>query len=131
MLGGMDTTVVQQQDIQAVRIRLRECVNKDLEIVGIQVRQFQKEALTTARGHRAIHVEPLEDVLDGAYRLYATRSQPAATDGEEAKAALILAEDPYWSGIGRWNSGLELRTALSLEGRECFRVFLCGLVEAL
>lgn len=95
MLGGMDTTVVQQQDIEAVRIRLRECVNKDLEIVGIQVRQFQKEALTTGRGHRTIHVEPLEDVLDRAYGLYTTRSQPAATDGQEAKAALILTEDPY------------------------------------
>jgi len=127
----MQTTIVQQQQIETIRILLRECIDKDLEIVGVQVGQFQKEVLASRRRHRTIDIEPLEDVLDGADRLYATCSQPAATDGEEAKAALILAEDPYWSGIGRWNGGLEVGTALALKGRERFRVFLCGLVAAL
>jgi hypothetical protein len=127
----MSAALVQEQDVEAVRIRLRERVDKDLEIVGVEVGQFQKEALATGGRHCAIDVEPFKDVLDRADGLYATRSQPTATNSEQAKATLILTKDPDGPRARGGNGGLEVGTAIGLEGRERFRVFLCGLVAAL
>ena len=41
-----------------------EGVHEQLEHLGIQIRQFKKEALTRGGGHGAIDIEPFEDVLD-------------------------------------------------------------------
>jgi hypothetical protein len=59
-----------------------ERIDKDLEGIGIQIGQLQKEAFAGGRGYRPIDVEPLEGMLDEAYRLDATRGEPASTDRE-------------------------------------------------
>ncbi len=127
----MRATVVQEQDVETVSIRLCEGVDKDLEIIGIQVGQFQKEVFATCGCHGTIDVEPLKDVLDGADRLHATCRQPTATDSQQAKAALILTEDPHGSRIRGRNGRLQMGVALGLKGREPIRVFVCGWVVAL
>jgi hypothetical protein len=48
--------------------RLGERIEEDLEHVGIQMGQFQKEALTSGGRHQAIDIKPFEDVLDAPDR---------------------------------------------------------------
>jgi hypothetical protein len=72
---------------------VRECVDKDLEGLGIERGQLQNEAFAGGRGYSPIDVEPLEGVLD------ATRGEPASTYRAQAEAALVLAKDAYRARI--------------------------------
>ena len=63
-LGRMGPAVVQQEDIQGIGEDLREGVDEELEHLGVQIGQLQKEPLTCGGLHSAIDVEPLEDTLD-------------------------------------------------------------------
>jgi hypothetical protein len=57
---------------------LCEGVDKELEALGIQIRQFQEEPIARRRLDGAIDIEPLEDVLDYPDGLHPTRRQTAA-----------------------------------------------------
>jgi len=99
-LGGrVRVTVVQQEDIEAVRESVREGVDEELEHRGVQIRQLEEEPVTRRRLHGAIDIEPLEDMLDRANRLHPTRGEASAADREEAEATFILAEHAYRTGI--------------------------------
>jgi hypothetical protein len=123
--GGVRPTVVHHEDIQAVGEGLREGVDEELEHRGVQIGQFQKEAVARGRLHGAIDVEPLEDMLNGANRLHPTRGEAPAADGAEAEAAFVLAEHAYWAGLRRGDDLLEACPTSRLEGRNGLRVFLC------
>ena len=81
-LGGMRPTVVQEQQIQALREGLRKGLDEELEALGVQIRQLQEKALARGRLDRAIDIEPLEDMLDRADGLDTTRGEAPAPDGQ-------------------------------------------------
>ncbi len=124
-VGGVRPAVIQEQDVEAVRKCLGECVHKDLEGVGIQIRQFQKEALARSRGYSAVDVEPLAGVLDQPYWLDATGREPAAAYGQQAKATFVLTEYPDRAGVVRRDDLLQLLPTRSLKSRNGLGVFLC------
>jgi hypothetical protein len=74
------TALVQEPDVQAVRKGLGKGLDEKLERLGVQLGQFQEEALARRRRHRAVDVAPLEDMLHGAHGLYTTRGQTPSTD---------------------------------------------------
>jgi hypothetical protein len=59
-----------------------------------------------------------------------SREAPAA-DGEEAKAAFVLAKDADGPGVRRGDRPLELFLAGGLEGGDGLRLFLCDWAAAL
>ena len=78
----MGSAVIQEQEIQAVGKGLGKSVDEELEVVRVQIRQFQEEASARRGLHGAIDVEPLKDVLDRPNRLHATRRETSAADGQ-------------------------------------------------
>jgi hypothetical protein len=104
----MGSTVVQEQDVEAVRKRLSEGIHKELEDGGIQTGQLQQEAFTCARRHGPIDVEQLKNVLDRANRLGAAGREPPSPNRQQAKAAFVLAEHAHRRGILRWDDALQL-----------------------
>jgi hypothetical protein len=130
-LGRMGPAVVQHEDIQTVREGLRKGVDEELEHLGVQVRQLQKEPVTRGGLHGAIDVEPLEKVLDRAYRLYPLGREAPPADGEEAEAAFVLTENPYRTSVRGWDGLLEVFSTGSLERGKGLRIFLCDWGAAL
>ena len=129
--GGVRPTVVQQEDIEAVGEGLREGIDEELEHLGIQIGQLEKEPVARGGRHGAIDIEPLEDMLDGSNRLHPTRGEAPAPDGEEAKAAFVLAEHAYRPGIRGRDDLLQAFPTSRLERWNRLRVFLCDSVGPL
>jgi hypothetical protein len=119
----MGSPVVQKEDIQAVGEGLCEGVDEELEHRGIQIGQLQKEPVTRGGLDGAIDVEPLKDMLDGANRLHSTGGEAPPSDGQEAEAAFVLAEDPDWTRVLGWDDLLEAFSTGSLERWNGLRVF--------
>jgi hypothetical protein len=63
-LGDVGATVIQAQAVRTLGKRPGERIDEALEGLGIQIGQFQKEALTRGGRHRAIDIDPFEDMLD-------------------------------------------------------------------
>jgi hypothetical protein len=126
-LGGMRATVVQEQARQAVREGLGKGVDEELKALGGQIWPCQEEASPRRGLHGAIDVEPLKDVRHYTDGLHPTGREAAATDGEPAEAACILAEDADGARMGGRERLLQAATTAGLEGRKGFRVFWCGL----
>jgi hypothetical protein len=127
----MRATVVEKQEIQAIREGLREGVDEEVKALGVEIGQFEEKALPGGGCHRAIDVEPLEDMLHRPDGLHPTGRETAAPNGQEAEAAFILAEDPDGTQIVSWNSLLEVRLTRRLESRNGLRIFLCDWGAAL
>jgi hypothetical protein len=129
--GGVRRTVVQQEAIEAVGEGVREGIDEELEHLGVQIRQLSEEPLTCRRLHGAIDLEPLEDMLDRSHRLHPTRGEAPAADGEEAKAAFVLAAHAYRTGIRRRDELLQACPTSRLERWHRLRVFWCDVVGPL
>ena len=119
----MGPTVVQEQEIQAIREGLCEGIDEELKHLGVQIGQLQEEPVTRGGLHRAIDIEPLEDMLDCPNRLHATRGEAPPADGQEAEAAFVLAKDPDGAGVRGGNRPLELFLTGGLEGWDGLRLF--------
>jgi hypothetical protein len=130
-LGGMRATVVQEQEIQAIREGLCKGVDEELKALGVQVRQLQEEASTRRGFHGSIDGEPLKDVLHRADGLHPPGRETAAADGQQAEAAFVLAEDTDGASIDGWDRLLQVATTARLEGWNRVRIFLCGSAEPL
>jgi hypothetical protein len=130
-LGSMGSTVVQEQDVEAVRKRLSEGIHKELESGGLQRGQLQQEAFTGARRHGPIDVERLKNVLDHANRLDTAGREPLSPDRQQAKVAFVLAEHAHRAGILRSDDALQLLPTGRLKFTDCVRVFLCDWAAAL
>jgi hypothetical protein len=126
-LGCMRATVVQEQEIQAVREGLRKGVDEELKAISVQIRQLEEEALARGRLDRAIDVEPLKDVRHRADGLYPPGRETAATDRQSAEAAFVLAEHPDGARMNGRDAPLQAAITARLERWNRFRVFLCGL----
>jgi hypothetical protein len=72
-----------------------------LETLGVEVGQFEEEALARRGGHGAIDGEPLEDMLDRADGLHAAGGEAPSTHRQQAQAAFVLAEHAHRAGILR------------------------------
>jgi hypothetical protein len=130
-LGRMGSTVVQEQEVEAGWESLGEGIHEELEALGIQIRQFQEEPLTRRGFHGPIDIEPLKHVLYHADGLHAIGGEAPPADGEEAEAALVLAEHPDRTGVRGGNRLLEMFLTGGLEGWDGLRLFLCGSGAAL
>jgi hypothetical protein len=124
-LSGMRATIVEEQEIQAVRESCREGVDEDLEAFRVQIGPFKEEPLAGGGLHGAIDIEPRKDVLDCANGLNAMSGEAPAADRQEAEAAFVLTEHPDGTQIFRWNSLLEVGLTGRLEGGNGLRIFLC------
>jgi hypothetical protein len=129
--GGMRATVVQEQEVEAVRKGGREGIDEELEAGGIQVGQFEKEPVAGRRLHRAIDVEPFEDMLHAPDGLHAIGREAPPANGQEAEATFVLAKDPDRGGVGDGDRLLELFMTSGLEDGDGLRLFLCGSGAAL
>jgi hypothetical protein len=125
-LGRMGPTVVQEQEVEAVWEGLCEGLHEELEALDIQIRQFQEEPLTRRGFHGPIDGEPLKHVLHHADGLHAIGGEAPAADGEEAEAAVVLAEHPDRTGMRGGNRLLEMFMAGGLEGWDGLGLFWCG-----
>jgi hypothetical protein len=63
-LRRVRAAIIQEQKIQAVGERLGARSQEEWEHVCIHIGQFQEEALAGSRRHRAIDIEPFDDVWD-------------------------------------------------------------------
>src|ERR687891_111992 len=50
--GGVRATIVQEQEVEAIRKGRREGIDEELEAVGVQRGQFEKEPVAGRRLHR-------------------------------------------------------------------------------
>jgi hypothetical protein len=129
--GGVRPTVVQHEAIEAVGEGVREGIDEELEHLGVQIRQLEEEPGTRRRLHGAIDIVPLEDLLDRSHRLHPTRGEALAADREEAKAAVVLAEQAYRPGIRRRDDRLQALPTSRLERGNRLRGFWCDCVGPL
>jgi hypothetical protein len=129
--GGVRPTVVEQENVEAVRKGLGEGIDEELEHLGIQRRPLQEEPSARRRLHGPIDIQPLEDMLDRSHRLHPTRGEAPAADGAEAEAAFVLAEHAHRMGVCRRNHCLEACPTGRLERGNRLRVFLCDSVGPL
>jgi hypothetical protein len=112
----MRATVLQEQEIQAVREGLGKGIDEELKALSIQIRQFREEASPCRGLHGAMDVEPLKDMLYRADWLHPTGREMAAANGQQAEAAFVLAEDTDGERIGGWDHLLQVATTARLEG---------------
>jgi hypothetical protein len=130
-LGRMGSTVVQEQEVEAVRERLGEGLHEELEALDIQIRQFQEEPLTRRGFHGPIDIEPLKHVRHHADGLHARGGEAPPADGEDAEAAFVWAEYPDRTGVRGGNRLAEMCMTGGLEGWDGLRLFWCGSGAAL
>jgi len=123
--GGVRPTVVYHEDIEAVREGLREGIDEELEHRGVQIRPLEEEPVARGGRYGARHREPRKDMLDASHRLYSTRGEAPAPDGQEAKAAFILAEHAHRAGIRRRDDRLQACPTRRLERGNRLRLFVC------
>ena len=122
--GRMHATIVQEQEIQAVRESHREGADADLKALGVQIRQLQTEALPADRLHGAIDIEPLEHMLHAPDGLHAACGEAPTSDRQEVKSAFVLATYPDGADVHGGDRPLEVGPTGGLEGRNRLRVFL-------
>jgi hypothetical protein len=84
--GRVRPTVVQQEDIQALRECLGKGIEEELEHVRMYIWSFEEASVTRGGLARTIDIEPREDMVDAPDRLDAARDEVPPTDGQYTKA---------------------------------------------
>ena len=130
-LGRMRATMVQPQEIAAVREGRREGIEEELEAFRVQIGPCEEEPVACRRLHRAIDVEPFEDRLPAPDGLHTARREAPTANGQSAEAAFVLAEDPHRRSMGGRDDRLEACYAGGLERWNGLRVLLCDAVGPL
>jgi hypothetical protein len=115
-LSRRRATIVQQQEIQAVRKDLHEQGDEAWEALGGQIRQFQEEPVSWGR-HRTVDIKPVEDKSYWPDGLHAARGEAPALDRQEAEATFVLAKHPDGAGVRGGDRPLEVFLTGGLEGR--------------
>jgi hypothetical protein len=125
LLGRLGAAGVQQQEIQAVRKRLCNQLDAELDVRRMQIGPFPAEPRARGGLARAIHIAPREDGRNRPHRWDAARGEAPAADRQEAEAAFGLAEHPHGAGSVGWNGLLAVGGTTRLEGGDGLRVFWC------
>jgi hypothetical protein len=120
--GRMRPTIIQEQDLQTGRERLREQVDQEREHLSVRIGPFQEEPGACEGRYGAIDVAPLEDRLNWTDRLHAVRREAPAANRQEAEAALVLAKHPDRASIRGRERLLKWPTTARREGRHGGRV---------
>jgi hypothetical protein len=128
--GGVRAAVIQEENIEAVGECLGEGIHKELKALGIQIRQFEKKALTCGGGDRAVDIEPFKDMVDWPHGLDTPDGHPPSAHRQQAKAAFVLTEHPHREAVLWRDDALEPLLAGRLELLPRVRVFLCGWAAA-
>jgi hypothetical protein len=128
LLGGIRPTIIQAQDMQAVRERLRQSVDTNREPLGMQIGQFQEEPVARDWRYGAIDGAPLEDVLHLIEWLHAARGEAPTANRQETEAALVWAQHAYWTSLSRWDDLLEAFPTSRLDRGNGLRGFVCDSV---
>jgi hypothetical protein len=124
-------TVVQQEDIQALRECLGEAIEEELAHVRMYIWPFEEASVPRGGLDRTIDIEPREDMVDAPDRLDAARGEAPPPDGEYTKAALVLATHPDGAPVRGWDHPLEWLMTGGLERRNRLRLFVCDWAEPL
>lgn len=119
----MGATVIDQQDIQRVRVRLSEVVQESLKMGRVQRGQAQEIRISRAGRNRPVQVKVLVGVLIAPDRLRAAPGNAATADGLEPEPTFI--HRPHFDRLPRpgRNDGLDLRAEGGAEGRNGLSVF--------
>jgi hypothetical protein len=123
--GGVGSTVIQSQDLHAVRKGLSERIDEKLEALRVPRGSCQEKPLPWGRGHGPIDVEPCEGVLDHTHWLDTPCGEAPATDRQHAETAFVLTEDPNGAGILGWDDIPQPLPTPRLECRNGLRIFWC------
>ena len=124
-LGRVGPAVIQEQDVQAIGGGLGKGVEEDLEHLGIEGGQFEKEALAGGRRHGTVDLEPREDVLDRSYGLDAAGGEATAAHGQHAQPTFVLAEHAH-RAVMRWRDDVpKLLQTACLKLADGVGVFWC------
>jgi hypothetical protein len=128
--GRRGPTVVQPEEMQAIRKGLCEGLDAELEPLGVQRGPRPNAPITRGRRHRAIDGAPREDMLDCSTRRHATGGEAPPADAQEAEAAVVLAEDPHWTRVRGWDDLLEVGSTGRLERGNSRRILGCDWAAA-
>ena len=105
----MRAGIIHQDQIQTLRVRLGEIVQKALDHRGRERRKLHEVAGTAERFHRPKDPGILELVLVNADRFDPTCGDALAVDGVQAEPTLITRPDPHGLLIGRRNGIPQVR----------------------
>jgi hypothetical protein len=122
-LGGMRAAVLQPEHSEAIRTGVGEGLHKDLAGLRMPRRSFEQAALPRSRGHRALDIEPFEDVLDRSHGLDPTGREAPSTPGESPHAAFIWTTHPHRAGMLGRDDTRQPRLTGGLQRLEGVRVF--------
>jgi hypothetical protein len=117
---------VVQQEVQAIRECGGERIDEEWAQIGVHMGQFEAEPGARGRRHGAIDGPPLEARLACSPWVRAPGCEAAPDDGQEAEAAVILAEAPDGASVRRWAHPLEVVLTGGLERRNGLRMLWCG-----
>jgi hypothetical protein len=125
-LGGMGPAVIEAQASETRGARLGPRVTAARNQRRRQRRQCQTEPRFGERCHGARDGAPGEAVWEGTARLEAPRREAPAAHRQDADPAVVLAEPPQGTTMGRRDRLLELGLTGRLEGRNGRRGFGCA-----
>jgi hypothetical protein len=130
-LGGMRAPRVQAPEVAAVREGRRDGRDEALEACGVQRGPFETEPLASRRLHRAIDVEPCEDMVHAPDGLHARGREAPPAAREYAEAAFALADYADGTGVQGRDRPLARFMTGGLEGGDGLRRFGWGSGPAL
>lgn len=93
------TSVVHEQDVDAVGIGPGELVEDDLHGCGVQLRQDEPEGVTAVRVDAPVQPTAPALVLGHSNRLHAPSGDPPATNRSQVPAARVVSKQAYRFGI--------------------------------
>jgi hypothetical protein len=128
-LGGMRATIVQHQEIEAVRKGRREGIDDDLEAFRVQIWPFEEGPVAGGQLHRTIDVEPCADMWHAPDGLHAARGDVPTADGQSADAAFVLAKHPDGGAFAAGSAGWRCSRHVAWR-RESPQDFLVGVGRA-
>lgn len=121
--GRVSPAVIQEQDVQALGVRLGKGVAEELAPLGLEVGACETEARASGRRHRPRDLAPREDVLDRSEGLDAAGG--AAAHGQQAQTTFVLTAHAHCGGR-RWREDAPtLRQTACLKCADGVGVFGC------
>lgn len=90
----MKGAIVEQEEVEGVRIGGGEVVEEELKALGIKGRQLEEEVVAGEGFDYAIQIEALKTIGRGQQGLEATGRDAMAQDGQEPTTAFVLCPQP-------------------------------------
>jgi hypothetical protein len=91
----MTAPIIHLENIQCPWIVLSKLIQKDLEVDGIHLGEFQEKTFSGGWFNGPIHIEILKALLHETQWFHSDQGELAPLNREEAKATFILAKDAH------------------------------------